>query len=78
VRARLRLFDKDLSPLLNRAHEGATHHLGKVPTRRGGTSVPAKRQLDVTRLKKGVASSHRGRGLRTRRKLRDQIRQAEA
>ena len=30
------LFDKDLTPLLQRAHEGATHHLGKVPTRRGG------------------------------------------
>ena len=25
------LFEKDLTPLLQRAHEGATHHVGKVP-----------------------------------------------
>jgi protein arginine kinase activator len=70
-------FDKDLSPLLNRAHEGATHHLGKVPTRRGGTSVPAKRQLDVTRLKKELARAVEAEDYERAAKLRDQIRQAE-
>jgi len=71
-------FDKDLSPLLNRAHEGATHHLGKVPTRRGGTSVPAKRQLDVTRLKKELHRAIEAEDYERAAKLRDQIRQAEA
>ncbi len=28
-----RSFEKHLSPLLDRAHEGATHHVGKVPRR---------------------------------------------
>lgn len=28
-----RSFEKHLSPLLDRAHEGATHHVGKVPSR---------------------------------------------
>jgi protein arginine kinase activator len=30
------LFEKDLTPLLQRAHEGATHHVGKKPVRLGG------------------------------------------
>src|SRR5881296_2753332 len=36
------MFEKDLTPLLQRAHEGMTHHVGKVPARRGGTGVPMK------------------------------------
>lgn len=28
-----RVFEKQISPLLDRAHEGATHHVGKVPRR---------------------------------------------
>ena len=34
------VFERDLTPLLQRAHEGATHHVGKVPARRGGSGVP--------------------------------------
>jgi protein arginine kinase activator len=71
------LFDKDLSPLLQRAHEGGTHHLGKVPTRRGGTSVPAKRQMDLTRLRKELARAIETEDYERAAKLRDQIRQAE-
>ena len=41
------LFEKDLTPLIQRAHENATHHVGKVPQRRGGTGVPAKRGADL-------------------------------
>jgi protein arginine kinase activator len=70
-------YDKDLSPLLQRAHEGATHHLGKVPTRRGGTSVPAKRQLDVARLRKELARAVESEDYERAAKIRDQIRQAE-
>jgi protein arginine kinase activator len=70
-------FDKDLTPLLQRAHEGATHHLGKVPTRRGGTSVPVKRQLDVTRLRKELSRSVEAEDYERAAKLRDQIRDAE-
>jgi protein arginine kinase activator len=70
-------FDKDLTPLLQRAHEGATHHLGKVPTRRGGTSVPVKRQLDVARLRKELNRAIEGEDYERAAKLRDQIREAE-
>jgi protein arginine kinase activator len=70
-------FDKDLTPLLQRAHEGATHHLGKVPTRRG-TSVPVKRQTDLARLRKDLARAVEVEDYERAAKLRDQIRQAEA
>ncbi len=71
------LFDKDLTPLLQRAHEGATHHLGKVPTRRGGSSVPMKRQVDLTRLRKELQRAVEAEDYERAAKLRDQIRQAE-
>ena len=48
-------FDKDLTPLLQRAHDGATHHFGKVPTRARGTTVPVKRQVDLNRLRKELS-----------------------
>jgi protein arginine kinase activator len=70
-------FEKDLSPLLQRAHENATHHLGKVPTRRGGTGVPAKRQMDLTRLRKDLSRAIEAEDYERAAKLRDQIRQAE-
>ena len=71
------MFEKDLTPLLQRAHEGATHHVGKVPTRRGGTGVPMKRQVDVAKLRKELARAVEAEDYERAAKLRDQIRQAE-
>ncbi len=70
-------FEKDLTPLLQRAHEGATHHVGKVPTRRGGSGVPMKRQADLTKLRKELAKAVESEDYERAAKLRDQIRQAE-
>ena len=70
-------FEKDLTPLLQRAHEGATHHVGKVPARRGGTGVPMKRQVDVSKLRKELARAVESEDYERAAKLRDQIRQAE-
>ena len=70
-------FDKELSPLLQRAHEGATHHVGKVPTRRGGSNVPVKRQVDLARLRKDLARAVESEDYERAAKLRDQIRTAE-
>ena len=59
------VFEKDLTPLLERAHEGATHHVGKVPTRRGGAGgVPMKRQVDLAKLRKELQKAVEARGLR--------------
>ena len=71
-------FEKDLTPLLQRAHEGATHHVGKVPARRGGTGVPMKRQVDLTKLRKELAKAVEAEDYERAAKIRDQIRQAEA
>ena len=71
------VFDKDLSPLLQRAHENATHHLGKVPTRRGGSGVPMRRQVDLNRLRKELSRAVEAEDYERAAKLRDQIRQAE-
>jgi protein arginine kinase activator len=71
------VFEKDLSPLLQRAHDNATHHLGKVPARRGNSGVPIKRQVDLTRLRKDLQRAVEGEEYERAAKLRDQIRQAE-
>jgi protein arginine kinase activator len=70
-------FEKDLTPLLQRAHEGATHHVGKVPARRGESGVPMKRTVDLTKLRKELARAVEAEDYEKAAKLRDQIRQAE-
>ena len=72
------IFEKDLTPLLQRAHEGATHHVGKVPTRRGGTGVPMKKQLDVAKLRKELGKAVESEDYERAAKLRDQIKDAES
>jgi protein arginine kinase activator len=43
-------FEAPLTGLLERAHEGGNHHIGKVPRRGGGASE--QRQLQITRIRK--------------------------
>jgi protein arginine kinase activator len=70
-------FEKEMTSLLQRAHEGAAHHVGKGPTRRGGSGVPVKRALDAARLRKELARAVETEDYEKAAKLRDQIRQAE-
>jgi protein arginine kinase activator len=74
------LFEKDLTPLLQRAHESGTHHIGKVPTRRGGSGgVPAARKrMDLSKLRKELQRAVETEDYERAAKLRDQIRDAEA
>ena len=73
------VFEKDLTPLLQRAHEGATHHVGKVPARRGGAGgVPMKRQVDLTKLQKELKKAVEAEDYERAAKIRDQIKAAEA
>lgn len=71
------LFEKDLTPLLQRAHDGATHHIGKVPTRKGGTGVPTKRALDLNKLRKDLQQAIEAEDYEKAAKLRDSIREVE-
>jgi protein arginine kinase activator len=81
------LFEKDLTPLLQRAHESGTHHIGKVPVRRGsggesgsgGAGIPAARKrIDLNKLRKELQRAVETEDYERAAKLRDQIREAEA
>jgi protein arginine kinase activator len=71
------LFERDLTPLLQRAHEGATHHVGKIPLRRGGSAAPARKRSDLARLRKELQIAVEKEDYERAAKLRDQIKAAE-
>jgi protein arginine kinase activator len=70
-------FEAQLTPLIQRAHEGNAHHTGKVPARRGTAGAPAKPKADLTKLKKELAKAVEVEDYEKAAKLRDQIRQIE-
>jgi len=70
-------FEKELSPLLQRAHDGATHHVGKQPARRGGSGVPMKRHVDLAKLRRELQKAVEAEDYERAAKLRDQIKNAE-
>ena len=73
-----KVFERELTPLIQRAHEGATHHVGKVPVRRVGSTGTTKKRVDTDRLKKDLARAVEDEDYEKAARLRDQIRQAEA
>jgi protein arginine kinase activator len=70
-------FEKELTPLLQRAHEGGTHHSGKTPARRGGSAAPMKKAADLDRLRRELKKAIDVEDYERAAKLRDQIRAAE-
>lgn len=64
------IFEKVLSPLIEKAHDGAKAHIGKVPSR-----IPADtaRQSEVLSLKQQLAEAVKEEDYETAAKLRDQI-----
>ena len=73
-----RAFERELAPLIQRAHEGATHHVGKVPTRRGSPNLAPRRRVDTDKLKKDLQRAIEGEDYERAAKIRDQIRVAES
>ncbi|HUB27576.1 MAG TPA: UvrB/UvrC motif-containing protein [Tepidisphaeraceae bacterium] len=81
------LFERDLTPLVQRAHENATHHVGKVPRRASGgagaaaaaaaSSGAARKVAELTRLRKDLARAVEAEDYERAAKLRDQIKDAE-
>jgi protein arginine kinase activator len=76
------LFERDLAPLIQRAHDGATHHVGKIPARRGGSGggasgEPPRRQVDASRLRRELAKAVETEDYERAARLRDEIREAE-
>ncbi|MEX1015134.1 MAG: UvrB/UvrC motif-containing protein [Phycisphaeraceae bacterium] len=67
-------FEGPLSPLLERAHEGGTHHVGKVPRRAGAGE---QRQAQLTRLRKKLDEAVTSEDYELAARLRDDIRRYE-
>jgi protein arginine kinase activator len=63
-------FEKALVPLIERAHEGASHHIGKVP-RRLGSPLPAEN--DLIRLQRALTRAVDDEQYEEAARLRDQI-----
>ena len=64
------VFRKFLIPLLERAHEGGTQHVGKVPVSAG---VGAKRQTDLIRLHRELDEAVQNERYEDAASLRDKI-----
>ncbi|HEX7010178.1 MAG TPA: UvrB/UvrC motif-containing protein [Phycisphaeraceae bacterium] len=67
-------FEGPLSPLLERAHEGGSHHVGKVPRRAGAGE---QRQAQLTRMRKRLDEAVSAEDYELAARLRDDIRRFE-
>jgi protein arginine kinase activator len=68
-------FEKALVPLIERAHEGSSHHIGKVPRRLG---TPRPTENDLIRLKRRLAKAVEDEQYEEAARLRDEIKLWEA
>ncbi len=71
------LFQEELAPLLKRAHEGATHHTGKVPARRGGEGVVRAKRPSLGKLRKELQRAVDAEDYEVAARIRDQIAKAD-
>ena len=67
-------FDKALSPMIAQAHEGASHHVGKVPNK---ASSSQKKQHLVLKLRRQLEAAVEQEDYETAAKLRDQLKELE-
>ena len=67
-------FESPLASLLERAHEGGTHHLGKVPHRAGSGE---QRQQQMLRMRKRLAEAIASEDYELAARLRDDIQRHE-
>jgi protein arginine kinase activator len=67
-------FEKALVPLIERAHEGASHHIGKVPRRLG---TPLTAENDLIRLRRELNRAVDDEKYEEAARIRDKIRHLE-
>ena len=68
-------FSKLLLPLIERAHEGATRHTGKVPATAGET---VRKQADLLRLRRELQEAVEQENYEVAARVRDQIQALES
>ncbi len=68
-------FSSALEPLLARAQEGASHHIGKVPSRAGGDE---QRQNELLRLRADLREAVQTEAYEQAAQIRDRIKELEA
>ena len=66
-------FEEPLTPLLERAHEGAAEHLGKAPRRSAGAM---ERQREITLMRKSLTEALATEQYERAAELRDRLRDA--
>jgi protein arginine kinase activator len=64
------VFEKPLLPLIKKAHDGATSHCGKIPSRMPKDS---KQQIEVARLRRQLDEAVRNEDYELAAKLRDKL-----
>jgi protein arginine kinase activator len=67
--------EEQLTPLVERAQEGATHHIGKVPQRAGADEV---RQQRLLQLRKNLTNAIEAEDYETAARLRDEVQSTES
>jgi len=68
------VFEEQLAKLLERAHDGATHHVGKAPKT---AAAPRVARQDLRRLKRQLSDAVAAEDYERAAQLRDKIREVE-
>jgi protein arginine kinase activator len=64
------VFEKSLLPLIEKAHDGKTHHRGKLPSK---TPADTKKQIELMRLRRQLEAAVNNEDYETAAELRDKI-----
>jgi len=64
------VFEKSLLSLIEKAHDGKTHHCGKVPSK---TPADTKKQIELMRLRQQLETAVNNEDYETAAELRDKI-----
>jgi protein arginine kinase activator len=70
-------FERDLAPLIQRAHDGAARHVGKSPARVTDGMALQRHEAALARLRKDLTRAVEAEDYEKAAKLRDQIREME-
>lgn len=68
------VFDKQLTPLIEKSHAGRTEHRGKIPAR---TPADERKQLELLRLRQELDAALKGEDYESAAEIRDKIKELQ-